>query len=118
MDSDTGAITSPRGSATTTPTQTTWPDSLLVCIYAAPRSYNVHNIPNTVEPLPKVPRTSLEILGFFKSNPRNSLVFQGTFGTGTHNVRVCLYIAYIACGSASLYIRPKKKSCLFPVTLP
>ena len=23
----------------------------------------------------------------------------------THNVRVCLYIAYIACGSASLYIK-------------
>ena len=23
----------------------------------------------------------------------------------THNVRVCLYIAYMACGSASLYIK-------------
>ena len=23
----------------------------------------------------------------------------------THNLRVCLYIAYIACGSASLYIK-------------
>ena len=23
----------------------------------------------------------------------------------THNVRVCLYIAYIACGSTSLYIK-------------
>ena len=24
----------------------------------------------------------------------------------THNVRACLYIAYIACGSVSLYIKP------------
>ena len=23
----------------------------------------------------------------------------------THNLRICLYIAYIACGSASLYIK-------------
>ena len=31
----------------------------------------------------------------------------------THNVRVCLYIAYIACGSASLY----KNAVLFFCTL-
>ena len=32
----------------------------------------------------------------------------------THNVRVCLYIAYIACGSASLYI---KTLYFFPTVL-
>ena len=33
------------------------------------------------------------------------LLFRQTIYCRTHNVSVCLYIAYIACGSASLYIK-------------
>ena len=42
------------------------------------------NAATSFKPSPKVPRTSLEILGFFKINPRSSLVVQSTFGTGKY----------------------------------
>ena len=34
---------------------------------------------------------------------RETKMYRLTHYCRTHNVRICLYIAYIACGSASLY---------------